>query len=695
MPARRAQKVLVFGCAALTFTLCAQEGPKAAPAPDGDISELMVLLNTPVISASKREQKAIESPQAIEVITADQIKASGAFLLSDVLRLATGVQVWDADPDRCTVTIRGVNPGGNPRTVQILVDGVAMFNIVAGPIDINGLPVPMDAIERIEIIRGPSSSLYGANAQCGVISITTKRAKDGVSGSLRAGAAGQDMKREQGYFSYGGPIFSMTAGVGAGSDGNTHVPMNFIGMPGLTVPQNNDSRFLQTFLRPEITLGSTRLWMAYGYGDTGHADQVSYSPANPAALAPLGIFPDMSMTRTLGQVGWSQVWSPTVHSELKVGQKDFRLGVAALAADGANPASPTVVKLLEASDPAMATDHDLFHDTVTETSFQMNWDPSGSLHVVAGGDTTAIKTYECLTIGLVGNQTLTASGAFVSVDWTLGQATFSGGARVANEDLGGTSASPRLSLVYKLDDSSVLRAGFFTSTRSPMLQEKADVIGNSPVVTYTAIANPGLQSEKVQDLEVGYRKTWARWSLDLTYYHMGLRNLILEKPTGVLTANKPQEQWQNTPGTFTDSGVEVAITGELSPGWLLGFNASTCSFKDPVYGLDQQADYSPEDQANLWMRYRAGKFFVFGAVQYLSSYTVSDQLGAAVLRQSIDAATHLHFNIGYEFLRGLSVSAYGIDATHPTSETNNFSVLNTMGIRYERRELGVQAAYRF
>ena len=695
MPARRAQKVLVFGCAALTFTLCAQEGPKAAPAPDGDISELMVLLNTPVISASKREQKAIESPQAIEVITADQIKASGAFLLSDVLRLATGVQVWDADPDRCTVTIRGVNPGGNPRTVQILVDGVAMFNIVAGPVDINGLPVPIDAIERIEIVRGPSSSLYGANAQFGVIAITTKRAKEGVSGSLRAGAAGQGMQREQGYFAYAGPSFSVTAGVGAGSDGNTSVPMNFVGQPGLTVPQNNDSRYLQTFIRPELTLGSSKLWMAYGYGDTGHTDQISYSPANPAALVPLAIFPDLSMTRTLGQVGWSQVWSPTLRSELKVGQKDYQVGMDALAADGANPASAAVVKLLETTDPALATDHAFYHDTVTETSFQLNWDPANNLHVVAGGDSKAIKTDQCLTIGLVGDQSLSASGGFVSVDWTLGPATLSAGARVENEDLGGASTSPRLSVVYQLDDSSVLRAGFFTSTRSPMLQEKDDVINNSPVVTSSAIANPGLQSEKVQDLELGYRKSWARWNLDFTCYHMGLQNLILEKPTGLVIAGKPQEQWQNTPGTFTDSGVELAITGELAPGWFLGGNAATCSFKDPVYGLDQQADYSPANQASLWSRYRAGRFFLFGAVQYVGSYTVSDPLGAAVLRQTIAAATHLSFNIGYEFLKGLSVSAYGIDATHPTSETTNNALLNTMGIRYQRRELGLQAAYRF
>jgi len=96
---------LVTGFAALAVPGLAQ-----APPQDDDAAELMALLSTPIQSASKREQKAIESPQAVEVITADQIKASGAFRLADVLRLATNVQVWDTDPDRCNVTIRGVNP---------------------------------------------------------------------------------------------------------------------------------------------------------------------------------------------------------------------------------------------------------------------------------------------------------------------------------------------------------------------------------------------------------------------------------------------------------------------------------------------------------------------------------------------------------------------------------------------------------
>lgn len=593
----------------------------------------------------------------------------------------------------------GVNPAGNPRTVQILIDGVAMFNIVAGPIDINGLPVPLDTIERIEIVRGPSSSLYGANAQAGVISITTKRAKEGASGSVRAGAANQGMNREQGYFAYGDKAFSLTAGIGAGANRNLNLPMNFVGKPGLTVPDNDQSRYVQAFLRPEYNFGSGQVWAAIGVGNSGHTDEVSFSNAKPAALVPLAIFPNFSTERDLYQLGWSQTWSPTLRSEVKLGQKNYEINVDALRPDAAYAGSPTIIGLLEATDPSLATDHAFYHDRVTETSLQVNWDPSPTFHVVAGGDTKSITTYPCLTIGLAGTLSLSASGGFISMDYTLGQATFSAGARAANEDLGGTSTSPRFSVVYKLDDTSVVRAGYFTSTRSPMLQEKNLTIAASAVVSATAIPNPGLKPEKVSDLEAGYRKTWSKWSLDLTYYSMQIQDMIIEDNTGVVTTvgakSWPQQQYVNSSSSGRASGFELALTGEVAAGWMLGLNASTATFKDPLFGLDQQADYSPSGQGTLWSRYRYGRFFVFGALQYLGSYTVETPYGATNLRSTVDAAAQLHFNVGYEFLKGLTVSAYGLNAARPVQETSNVALLNNFGLRYERRELGVQAAYRF
>jgi outer membrane receptor protein involved in Fe transport len=314
---------------------------------------------------------------------------------------------------------------------------------------------------------------------------------------------------------------------------------------------------------------------------------------------------------------------------------------------------------------------------------------------VAGGDSKSIKTQECLTIGLKGDQTLKASGGFLSVDWTLDPFTFSAGARVSNEDLGGSTTSPRVSVVYKVDESSVLRLGYFTSTRSPMLQERDNVIGNSPAVTSLFTANPDLKSEKVDSLELGYRKAWPKWSLDLTVFHVNMKDLIVNKTVGLHASGKPITQWQNVADSFTDSGLEVTLTGELASGWLLGFNGSTASFKDPIYATGEQADFAPKAQGNLWTRFRKGMFFGFAAVQHVGSYTVSMPGGTAGIRQTLDAVTQFHVHAGVEPWKGLSVSLYGVNATKATTPTTNSAVLNQFGIRYARRELGLQAGYRF
>ena len=82
-------------------------------------------------------------------------------------------------------------------------------------------------------------------------------------------------------------------------------------------------------------------------------------------------------------------------------------------------------------------------------------------------------------------------------------------------------------------------------------------------------------------------------------------------------------------------------------------------------------------------------------MQYLSSYTVETQSGPATLRSTIDSAVQLHFNVGYEILKEFTVTAYGSNAARPVQETTKAALLNMFGIRYDRRELGLQAAYRF
>ncbi|NOT54720.1 MAG: TonB-dependent receptor [Deltaproteobacteria bacterium] len=144
-----------------------------------------------VFGASKYEQKVTEAPSSITIITADEIKKYGHRTLSDILQSVNGFFVTN-DRNYSYIGARGFNrPGDYNTRLLLLVDGHrlndSVFDQAPGGTE---APVDIDLIDRVEIIRGPSSSLYGTNAFFGVINVITKRGRDikGVELSAEVGS---------------------------------------------------------------------------------------------------------------------------------------------------------------------------------------------------------------------------------------------------------------------------------------------------------------------------------------------------------------------------------------------------------------------------------------------------------------------------------------------------------------------------
>ncbi len=658
----------------------------------GDLKALLELRNTPVIAASKREQNLLDSPQAIEVITADQIRASGVFRLIDILKLATGVQVWDELPTRANVTLRGVNPIGTPRTLQVLVDGVPLYNFMASPLDFNGLPVPLDAIERVEIVRGPSSSLYGANAQTGVIAIITKRARPGLEGSARLGLGDHGTFHGELFASQGGPHFSLAISGSASSSRDVGHPIRVVGPSGATIPQDTANREQAFLMRPEWAEGPDRLWALAGYGDAGHFDEVSRSATS---LAPLTILPDQSVRREILQAGWARTWNPDLKTEARLEQKVFRFRKQPLRALPGSPASAAVWSQIVANDPTFATDQDFFSDHVRQASLQANWTPDPAVHVVLGVDGATITSIPSRTLGIPVGRTERSLGGFGSLYCDVGAFTLSGGARAEHDSLGGSRISPRLSGAWHPDATSSLRLGYFTSSRSPNIQEKYSEIGDIPLLAYVQQQNPGIKAEEADSLELGYRWLGEQWSLDVTLFHTQLKRLISLRPTGATAGGKQIRAYQNNPYQVTDQGVEIALQGQLAQGWRMGFNLATADFKDPINDLDQQADYAPRLMANLWTRWQRGAWFGFLGLQHKGAYTAISPFGASYASSEVPATTQVQFNLGWRPLERVSLSLYGINATHETADTAPVAITNAFALRYTRREVGLQMTWRY
>jgi outer membrane receptor for ferrienterochelin and colicin len=169
--------------------------PTAAAAASADDAFKFFLQEADVVTASRRAQKKSDSPVAIDVITHDEIEKSGAKSIEDLLRFRVGVNVQagtSIEGNPSMVNVRGL-PEELSSSLQVLVDGRSIVSVENSGIYWRRFPVPLDDIDRIEIVRGPNSALFGANAGQGVINIITK--KPGAGGQARAelGTLGQKL----------------------------------------------------------------------------------------------------------------------------------------------------------------------------------------------------------------------------------------------------------------------------------------------------------------------------------------------------------------------------------------------------------------------------------------------------------------------------------------------------------------------
>lgn len=169
--------------------------PLVAQAP-ADLS-LEELLNVKVYSASKHEQTTSEAPSSITVITRDDIDKHGYRDLYDVLRNVSGFYVRNHGTYR-TLGVRGFAPsdesGGR---ILLLVNGHTINDNINGSAPLGAeFPVDVDLIDRIEVVRGPSSSLYGADAFFGVVNVVTRAGKTMKAATLSTELASQSTRKQ-------------------------------------------------------------------------------------------------------------------------------------------------------------------------------------------------------------------------------------------------------------------------------------------------------------------------------------------------------------------------------------------------------------------------------------------------------------------------------------------------------------------
>jgi len=158
------------------------------------------LMNIEVTSVSRKEQKLSQTASAVFVISEDDIRRSSATSIPGLLRMVPGLQVAQVDASTWAISVRGFN-GQYSNKLLVLIDGRTVYSPLFAGVFWDTKDVPLESIERIEVIRGPGATVWGANAVNGVINITTKAASETLGKMLVA--AGGDPHLGLGVAQYG------------------------------------------------------------------------------------------------------------------------------------------------------------------------------------------------------------------------------------------------------------------------------------------------------------------------------------------------------------------------------------------------------------------------------------------------------------------------------------------------------------
>jgi iron complex outermembrane receptor protein len=218
------------------------------------------LMNVEVTTVSREPQPLFSAPSAIQVISNDEIRRSGATSLPEALRLAPNLAVAQIDSRQWAISSRGFN-STTANKLLVMIDGRTVYTPLFAGVFWDVQDTLLEDVERIEVVSGPGATLWGANAVNGIINVVTKNAKETQGGFLEAG---------------GGTFYQDFAGARygfeLGKDLYARVYMKYFDRESTMVPSGreatNDWRFGQTGFRIDWlpASGEVLTIQADGYG---------------------------------------------------------------------------------------------------------------------------------------------------------------------------------------------------------------------------------------------------------------------------------------------------------------------------------------------------------------------------------------------------------------------------------------------
>jgi iron complex outermembrane receptor protein len=531
------------------------------------------LLSMEVTSVSKKSQRLNEAAAAIFVITQEDIRRSGVTSIPEALRMAPGIQVARIDANKWAISSRGFN-AQFANKLLVLIDGRSVYTPSYSGVYWDAQDTLLEDIDRIEVIRGPGATLWGANAVNGVINIITKQAAETQGGLLIAGAGNEE---------------KVIAGLRYGADlnpetqGRLYVKYNDRDSsyaPAFMAQAQDDWRSLRGGFRIDSQATETDSWTLQG--DIYQADQnqllnLFQDPSDPTNLAYAPRFYATNLADEIESSGWNLLarWDKALSRESNTTLQIYY--------DHTNREEGFLAQQHD------TLDIDFQHQIQAHPNHEVVWglgyrriqdDFDNSFAVSFAPDSRSVDLYS----------------AFLQdeIELVPAQLRLTLGSKFEHNDYTGFEIQPSARLVWLPKQRHTLWASVSRAVRTPSRAEDSislvtEIVPTSPLTPPLIIGINGQDDFEAEELiayELGYRvQPSERLSLDLALFYNDYDNLQTIETVEILQLMNPLDPFGPPlliPTTFEfanlaqgDSlGLELAVDWRFQEWWRMQANYS-------------------------------------------------------------------------------------------------------------------------
>lgn len=511
----------ILGIRKIGVLLAAVGAGVAAPYAKAEESALYFEGVPTVYSASRMPQAQSETPGFVTVIDREMIRATGAREVSELLRLVPGFQVTSRNLEiAARVTYHGLSSEDYSPRLQVLVDGRSQYSaLFNGGVNWDLLPVAIENIERIEVVRGSNVAAYGTNAFLGVVNIiTTDPAQTrGTTVSTTMGTRGVSDQ----FVRFGGAVGEANLRIsyqGLADDGIRFVPQESKDTRSIANGQQK-----QLFdLRADMPVGmadtlSVNVGKIEGRMKIGRSDALDTDPFTQTQKM---TNPPRSVRQSsqYAQLGWQRSLEGGDELQVRLHSTEDRLDDPPIFASNVFP--------LDQSGRSTRDELELQHLVNLTPATRMLWGMGTrqekvdqSFQYYAGGGSRKVQRI------------------FSNVEWRPWQPlTLNVGGSFDKDSMAGEHFSPRAAASYQVAEGHTLRAGVTQAYRLPSFIETIGYVNYVPVGWPMGmkeyVADGRIQAEKLISRELGYYGDFQEWraSLDVRAFHEHIPNRIRAVP---------------------------------------------------------------------------------------------------------------------------------------------------------------------